>query len=171
MAQVGNILILWTHRTVGKSEIEVACMTEETALSLFEKLFLDIVDPFLLPSVWILEALVIVVEAVVIFFLMERRAPKAFAASFAANLLTGLLSIVFMFFPLEFGFAYISTLEEPIVAFILVSGLIINILVEAGVLKLFYRATGAGKIFKVSIVMNLISYAIVVLNLVLLDSL
>jgi hypothetical protein len=143
----------------------------ETALLHFERLFLDIVDPFLLPSVWIIEALVIIVEAVVIFFLMERRASKAFAASFTANLLTGLLSIVFLFFPLEFGFTYIFTLEEPIVAFILVSGLIINILVEAGVLKLFYRRASAAKIFKVSTVMNLISYAIVVLNLVILDSL
>jgi len=143
----------------------------ETALLHFERLFLDIVDPFLLPSVWIIEALVIIVEAVVIFFLMERRASKAFAASFTANLLTGLLSIVFLFFPLEFGFTYIFTLEEPIVAFILVSGLIINILVEAGVLKLFYRRANAAKIFKVSTVMNLISYAIVILNLVILDSL
>jgi len=141
----------------------------KTALLPFERLFLDIVDPWLLPSVWIIEALAIIVEAVVIFFLMERRAPKALAASFAANLLTGLLSIVFLFFPLEFGFAYIFTLEEPTVAFILISGLIINILVEAGVLKLFYRRASAAKIFKVSTVMNLISYAIVVLNLVILD--
>jgi hypothetical protein len=143
----------------------------ETTLLPFEKLFLDIVDPFLLPSVWIIEALAIIVESVVIFFLMERRAPKAFAASFTANLLTGLLSIVFLFFPLEFGFAYLFTSGafEPTVVLILVSGLIINILLEAGVLKLFYRTAGAGKVFKVSTVMNLISYAIVVLNLLLLD--
>lgn len=146
-------------------------MAGETALSFFERLFLDVVDPFLVPSVWILEALVTIVEAIVVFFLMERRAAKAFAASFTANLLTGLLSTVYLFFPLEFGFAYIFTLDEPTVALILVSGLIINILVEAGVLKLFYRTASAGKIFKISTVMNLISYAIVVLNLVLVDSL
>ena len=77
-------------------------------MSLFEKLFLDLVNPslVLVPSVLILEALVIIVEAVIVFFLMERRAAKAFAASFSANLLTGMLSIVYFFFPLEFGFAY-----------------------------------------------------------------
>ena len=148
-------------------------MTGETALPLFEKLFLDLVDPFLVPSVLILEALVIIIEAVVIFFLMERRAPKALAASFSANLLTGLLSIVYFFFPLEFGFAYSRigeeafTLNESIVVLILVFGLIVNILVEAGVLKLFYRTAGTRKIFKVSTVMNIISYALVILNLIL----
>jgi hypothetical protein len=143
----------------------------ETKLLPFERLFLDIVDPFLLPSVWILEGLAVIVEAVVIFFLMERRAAKAFAASFTANLLTGLLSILFLFFPLEFGFAYLFTPRsfEPTVVLILVSGLIISILLEAGVLKLFYRTARVGKILKVSTVMNLISYVIVVLNLVILD--
>jgi len=104
---------------------------------------------------------------------MERRAAKAFAASFSANLLTGLLSIVYFFFPMEFGFAYSRigeeafALQESTVVLILIFGLIVNILVEAGVLKLFYRTTGTRKIFKVSTVMNMISYAIVVLNLIL----
>ena len=100
---------------------------------------MDLVNPFLVPSVLILEALVIIVEAVIVFFLMERRAAKAFAASFSANLLTGLLSIVYFFFPLEFGFAYSRigedafTLQESTVILILVFGLMINMLVEAGV--------------------------------------
>lgn len=134
---------------------------------------MDLVDPFMVSSMLFLEAAIVIVETVVIFFLMERKAVKAFVASFCANLITGLLSIVYFFFPLEFTtFAYSRIGEEAFVLrssaviLLLLLGLILNILVEGGVLKLFYKTATARKILKVSTVMNLISYAIVVLNLI-----
>jgi hypothetical protein len=42
-----------------------------------------------------------------------------------------------------------------------------NILVEAGVLKLFYRTTSMVRIFGVSTVMNAISYSIIAFNFLL----
>ena len=129
---------------------------------LFEKLILDLVDPFLISFPLLTEGAVVILETVVIFYLMEKRLTRAFVASLCANLLTGGLSIVYLFFPLELGFARTTT-SILILAF----GLCVNILVEAGVLKLFYRTRSTGRIFVVSTVMNVISYSIIVFNFLL----
>jgi len=131
-------------------------------VSTFEKISLDIVPPlFMVPSVLLFEAIVIVIEAFLIFHLMERQAMKAFAASFTANLLTGLLSLFYFLPSLRVvSFTY-STLASMIVV-----PLLINILVEAGVLKLFYRAVSMRKILKVSTIMNVASYVILIFNFI-----
>lgn len=140
---------------------------------LFERLILDLVDPFLVGPIFLLESLVVVIEACLIYLLMERSIVKAFGASFCANLITGLLSIIYFFLPLEFGFAYTKMgvdafiLQDSTLILLLVAGFLVNILVEAGVLKLFYRQASARRIFKVSAIMNVISYVLIVLNFVL----
>ena len=75
-----------------------------------------------------------VIEAVLLYFLLTRKIGKAFAASFSANLTTGLLSIFyFVFSPIEVESTY-SKLTYSVVF-----PLMINVLVEAIVLRLFYR--------------------------------
>ena len=133
-------------------------------------MFLDLIDPFTVSPMLLAEALVVIIEAIIIFFLMERHAIRAFASSFCANLITGSLSIVYLFFPLEFDFAYTKigveafSLSSSTLILLLLLGLAVNILVEAGVLKLFYRAASTGKIFRVSVAMNIISYVVIVLS-------
>jgi hypothetical protein len=129
---------------------------------LFEKIFLDLVDPFLLSFPLLTEGAVVILETIVIFYLMEKHLARAFVVSVCANLLTGLLSIVYLFTP--FGFARTATLILT-----LALGLCVNILVEAGVLKLFYRTTSTARIFGVSTVMNVISYSIIVFNYLLIS--
>lgn len=83
-----------------------------------------------------------------------------------------MLSIIYLFYPLEFGSAYTQIGEEAFVLqsstiiLLLALGLIVNILVEARVLKLFYKAVTTRKLLKVSAAMNIVSYVIVVLNLI-----
>lgn len=138
-----------------------------------ERFFLDLIDPFMFPSMLLLEAAVVIVEAVVIFFSMDRKAVKAFVASFCANLITAALSVLYIILPLESGFAYSRigvdafSLETSTIVLMLLLGLVVNILVEAGVLRLFYKTATARKILYVSTVMNLISYVIVIVNLIL----
>jgi hypothetical protein len=139
----------------------------------FEKLFLDLVDPFLIWFPLLTEGAVVILETVVIFYLMERRLARAFVASLCANLLTGVLSTVYLFFPLELGAARatigedVFTMQPSALILILAFGLCVNILVEAGVLKLFYRTRSTGRIFEVSTVMNVISYSIIIFNFLL----
>jgi len=123
----------------------------------FEQLYLDLVDPLLVPGVVFFEVAVVMIEAVVLFFLLERAMGKAILASFTANIVTGLLSIVYLLFSWE----AIPTLER--FALMIVVALLVNILVEAAVLRLFfYRTVGRGRLLKASIVMNIASYAIVI---------
>jgi hypothetical protein len=125
---------------------------------LFEKLFLDLVDPFLVPGVVVFEAIVVLIEAVVIFFLLERSLGKALLASLIANLVTGALSVIYLLFSWE----ALSTYTR--FGFMLIVALVVNIVVETIVLKiLFFRATKLSRLIGVSVVMNLASYAIVIL--------
>ena len=121
-----------------------------------DKVVLDLVDPLLVPSILFFEALVILIEALVIFFLLERNLSKALAASFVANLLTGLLSLLFFLFPFN--------AEYQSLVLVIVFSLIVNILLEAGVLRLLYKTVSLGRVFKTSTIMNVASYAIVILN-------
>ena len=59
---------------------------------------LDLVNPFLVPSILLFEVFVVMIEAVVIYFLLERSKLKAFVASFVANLASGILSLFYFFF-------------------------------------------------------------------------
>ena len=125
---------------------------------LLEKLFLDLVDPFLVPGVVVFEAIVVLIEAVVIFFLLERSLGKALLASLIANLVTGALSVIYLLFSRE----ALSTYTR--FGFMLIVALVVNIVVETIVLKiLFFRATKLSRFIGVSVVMNLASYAIVIL--------
>ncbi len=126
-------------------------------LPLFEDLFLDLVDPLLVPSVLLFEAAVIVIEAAVLYFMLERTTSKAVIASFSANLVTGLLSLVYLLLPTETlpAFTRLATM--------IILALPVNIILEAGVLKGFYRAAIL-KLLKVSVVMNIVSYAILILS-------
>ena len=127
-------------------------------MTALEKLFLDLVDPLLVPGVVVFEAIVVLIEAVVMFFLLERNLRKALVASFSANLVTGVLSIVYLLF----SWATISTTQR--FASMIVAALLINMLVEAAVLRLlFFRAVDMKKLLKVSAVMNLASYAILII--------
>jgi len=127
-------------------------------MTTLEKLFLDLVDPLLVPGVVVFEAIVVLIEAVVIFFLLERNLRKALVASFSANLVTGVLSIVYLLF----SWATISTTQR--FASMIVAALLINMRVEAAVLRLwFFRAVDMKKLLKVSAVMNLASYAILII--------
>ena len=127
-------------------------------MTALEKLFLDLVDPLLVPGVVVFEAIVVLIEAVVMFFLVERNLRKALVASFSANLVTGVLSIVYLLF----SWATISTTQR--FASMIVAALLINMLVEAAVLRLwFFRAVDMKKLLKVSAVMNLASYAILII--------
>jgi hypothetical protein len=94
----------------------------------------DLVNPFQVSCVLLAEALVIVIEAASLCFLLARKIGKAFAASFSANLSTRLLSIFyFVFSPIEVETTY-SKLTYSVVF-----PLMINVLVEAVVLRLSCR--------------------------------
>lgn len=117
---------------------------------------LDLVDPFLVPSIPLFEVCVVMIEAVVIYFLLERSKLKSLVASFVANLASGILSLFYFFFAILTGSMYLE----------LAVGLIINIVVETAVLKaLFFSKVDLRKLFKVSIIMNLCSYALLILYL------
>ena len=122
-----------------------------------ENIFLDLVDPFTVLSVPLFEAAVIIIEALIIYFLLEKKGVKAFVSSLSANLITGLLILFYPFF--------LETSSMPTtLVFIILLPLLINILVESGVLKLFYKSIDTMKILKVSALMNLASYAILMIN-------
>ena len=123
----------------------------------FEKFLLDVVNPILVPSVLLFEALVVIIEAFIIFFLLERRLGKTFAASLAANLITGLLSFLYFLIPSEISTSY----SDLGLAYLI--PLVVNILVEAGVLRFFYRATSVRRILGTSAVMNVVTYGLLLL--------
>jgi hypothetical protein len=123
----------------------------------FHEFLLDVVNPLLVPSVLLFEALVVIIEAFIIFFLLERRLGKAFAASLAANLITGLLSFLYFLIPSEILSSYSD------LGLMLVIPLMVNILVEAGVLRFFYRAVSLRRILGTSAVMNIATYGLLLL--------
>ena len=123
----------------------------------FHEFLLDVVNPLLVPSVLLFEALVVIIEAFIIFFLLERRLGKAFVASLAANLITGLLSLLYFLMPSEISSSY----SDLALAFVI--PLIANMLVEAGVLRFFYRATSVRRILGTSAVMNVVTYGLLFL--------
>jgi hypothetical protein len=113
----------------------------------------DLVNPFQVSSVALVEALVVVIEAILLYLFLARKIGKAFAASFCANLVTGLLSIFyFIFTPKEGGSTYSSLTLSVVLP------LVINVLLESLVLRLFYRNVNLGKILKVSTIANIVSY-------------
>jgi dolichol-phosphate mannosyltransferase len=82
---------------------------------------------------------------------------KAFVASFSANLITGLLNIIYLFIFWQDVSIYTRK------AVVMTVALLINILLEALVLKLFYKTINNRKILGVSTLMNLASYGILLL--------
>jgi hypothetical protein len=125
---------------------------------LFENLFLDLVDPFLVPGVVVFEGIVVLIEAAVIFFLLERNLGRALLASFSANLVTGALSVIYLLFSWDALSTYTG------LGFTLIAALVVNIVVETSVLKiLFFKTTKLRRLIGVSAVMNLASYSIVIL--------
>ncbi|MCX6660530.1 MAG: hypothetical protein NTX81_09210 [Candidatus Bathyarchaeota archaeon] len=115
---------------------------------------LDVVNPLLVPSVLLFETLVVIIEAFIIFFLLERRLGKAFVASLAANLTTGLLSFLYFLIPSEISSSYSD------LGLVYVIPLIVNILVETGVLRYFYRGVSMNRILGVSAIMNVATYGL-----------
>ena len=123
---------------------------------MFGSILVDLVGPMIASYLLIFEFLAVLLEAAIIYLLLEKKATKAFISSFSVNLVTGLLNIVYFFvFWID-----VSTYPQNII--ILLIALLINILVEAGILKRFYKSTDTKKILKVSAIMNLASYAILV---------
>lgn len=118
---------------------------------------LDVVNPLLGPSVLLFEALVVIIEAFIIFFLLERRLGKAFVASLAANLTTGLLSFLYFLIPSEISSSYSD------LGLVYVIPLIVNILVETGVLRYFYRGVSMKRILGASAIMNVATYGLLLM--------
>jgi hypothetical protein len=126
-------------------------------IALFGNIVLDLVGPLIVSSILFFEAVAVILEAVIIYFLLEREAVKAFVASFSANLITGLLNIIYLFIFWQDVSIYTRK------AVVMTVALFINILVEALVLKLFYKTIDKRKILGVSTLMNLASYGILLL--------
>ena len=83
---------------------------------IFEKIFLDVINPFMAPSTLLFEAIVIMIETPIIFLLLERQVVKAFVASFTANLVTGLLSVFYIVFSWEyvsFTYSKLASMNRP----------------------------------------------------------
>ena len=102
------------------------------------------------------EIVAVILEAVIIYFLLVKEAVKAIVASFTANLVTGLLNIVYLIF------FWIDVSTYPRNILVMAVALLINILVEAGILRLFYKTMSTKKILKVSAIMNIASYALLI---------
>jgi hypothetical protein len=121
---------------------------------LFGSILIDLVGPMIVSYLLVFEFLAVILEAAVIYLLLEKRVAKAFVSSFSANLVTGLLNVVYLFiFWIDF-----SAYPQRII--VLAVALLINIPVETLILRFFYRSTDIKKILKVSAIMNLASYAI-----------
>ena len=123
---------------------------------LFGSILIDLVGPMIVSYLLVFEFLAVILEAAVIYLLLEKRAAKAFVSSFSANLVTGLLNVVYLFF----FWIYVSVYPQRFI--VLAVALLINILVEAWILRFIYRSTDMNKILKASVIMNLASYAILV---------
>ena len=124
---------------------------------LFGNIILDLVGPLIVSSILFFEVVAVMLEAVIIYFLLEREAVKAFVASFSANLITGLLNIIYLFIFWQDVSIYTRKAAVMTVA------LLINILVEALVIKRFYKTVDNRKILGVSTLMNLASYGVLLL--------
>lgn len=124
---------------------------------LFGNIILDLVGPLIVSSILFFEVVAVMLEAVIIYFLFEREAVKAFVASFSANLVTGLLNIIYLFVFWQDVSIY------SIKAVVMTVALLINILVEALVIKRFYKTVDNRKILGVSTLMNLASYGVLLL--------
>jgi hypothetical protein len=125
----------------------------------FEKAFFDLINPVTVSSVFLIEVAVIIIEAVIIFLLLEKAAVKAFVSSLGANLVTGILSVFYLLFSVDPSFPLSLKVILAVIA-----PLVFNIFIEAGVLRLFYRKVDSKRLLKVSAVMNLASYVLVVIN-------
>ena len=123
---------------------------------MFGSILIDLVGPMIVSYLLVFEFLAVILEAAVIYLLLEKRAAKAFVSSFSANLVTGLLNVVYLFF----FWIYVSVYPQRFI--VLAVALLINILVEAWILRFIYRSTDMKKILKASVIMNLASYAILV---------
>jgi len=126
-------------------------------IALFDNIVLDLVGPLIVSSILFFEAVAVILEAVIIYFLLEREAVKAFVASFSANLITGLLNIIYLFVFWQDVSIYTRK------AVVMTVALLINILVEALVIKRFYKTVDNRKILGVSTLMNLASYGVLLL--------
>lgn len=124
---------------------------------MFDNIVLDLVGPLIVSSILFFEAVAVILEAVIIYFLLEREAVKAFVASFSANLITGLLNIIYLFVFWQDVSIYTRK------AVVMTVALLINILVEALVIKRFYKTVDNRKILGVSTLMNLASYGVLLL--------
>jgi hypothetical protein len=125
-----------------------------------EKVILDLVNPINASLILFLEVLVVIIEAIIIYFLLEKRWGKAFISSITANFITGILSLFYLLFAID-----TSTALHMKVILVIIIPLIINILIEAGVLRLFFSKVDKRKILKTSIVMNLASYVLIIINM------
>ncbi|MEM2922596.1 MAG: hypothetical protein QXF26_09820 [Candidatus Bathyarchaeia archaeon] len=126
---------------------------------IFEKAILDLVDPTAASYMLFIEAIVVIIEAAVIYSLLERALAKAFISSICANFVTALLSFFYLIFSIEETFT--TYLKVVLVAIV---PLVINILVEAGILRLFYAEAPLKRVLKTSVVMNIASYALVIID-------
>jgi hypothetical protein len=125
-------------------------------ITLFGNIVLDVIGPLSAPPMIYFEIVAVILEAVIIYFLLVKEAVKAFVASFTANLVTGLLNIVYLIF------FWIDVSTYPRNILVMAVPLLINILVEAGILRSFYKTMSTKKILKVSAIMNIASYALLI---------
>lgn len=120
---------------------------------MFGSLLMDLVGPMIISNLLVFEILAVILEAAVVYLFLEKNVGKAFLSSFSANLVTGLLNVLYLFvFWID-----LSVYPQRIIT--LAAALLINILLETWILKFFYREAGAKRLLKVSAVMNLVSYA------------
>lgn len=126
-----------------------------------EKVILDLVNPINASVVLFLEVLVVIIEAIIIYFLLEKGWGKAFISSITANFITGILSLFYLLFSID---ASTSVYMKAIL--VMVIPLIINILIEAGVLRLFFSKVDKRQILKTSVVMNIASYVLMIINVI-----
>ncbi|MEM2122816.1 MAG: hypothetical protein QXE79_04185 [Candidatus Bathyarchaeia archaeon] len=125
-----------------------------------EKAFLDLFVPMDILYTLFLELIVIIIEAVFIYFLLEKAAAKAFLSSLSANFITGILSAIYLVFSVDYSYPFYSKLILAVIV-----PLVVNILVEAAILKLFYRDKTMRRILKTSMAMNFASYIFIIMNI------
>ena len=125
-----------------------------------EKVILDLVNPINASVVLFLEVLVVIIEAIIIYFLLEKGWGKAFISSITANFITGILSLFYLLFSID-----TSTSLYMKAILVIVIPLIINIVIEAGILRFFFSKVDKRQILKTSVVMNIASYGLMVINI------
>ena len=125
-----------------------------------ENVILDLVNPINASLILFLEVLVVIIEAIIIYFLLEKRWGKAFISSITANFVTGILSLFYLLFSVD----AVTSLYVTVILVIIIP-LIINIVIEAGILRLFFSKVDMRKILKTSIVMNVASYVLIIINI------